>query len=76
MNDSDMVVALRKRIFEDWRSKRLTWREVKAKYGFSKKWFYKWLGRYIRLYEVDRVGCVYAAAKASFEKRLYSSISL
>ena len=59
MNDSDMVVALRKRIFEDWRLRRLTWQEVKAKYGFSKKWFYKWLARYIRrgdegLKNVDR----------------------
>ena len=48
MNDSDMVFALRKRIFEDWRLKRLTWQEVKAKYGFSKKWFYKWRERFSR----------------------------
>jgi len=48
MNDAGVVFGLRKRIFEDWRLKRLTWQEVKAKYGFSKKWFYKWLGRYLR----------------------------
>lgn len=48
MNDSDMVFSLRKRIFEDWRLKRLTWQEVRSKYGFSKKWFYKWLGRFLR----------------------------
>lgn len=48
MNDTDVVLALRKRIFEDWRLRRLTWQEVKAKYGFSKKWFYKWLGRYLK----------------------------
>ncbi len=48
MNDSDVVFSLRKRIFEDWRLRRITWREVKYKYGFSKKWFYKWLGRYLR----------------------------
>jgi len=48
MNDADMVFSLRKRIFEDWRLRRLTWQEVKAKYGFSKKWFYKWRERFSR----------------------------
>jgi transposase InsO family protein len=48
MNDSDVVFALRKRIFDDWRLRRFDWREVKYKYGFSKKWFYKWLARYLR----------------------------
>ena len=33
MNDSDMVFSLRKRIFEDWRARRLTWQEVKASWG-------------------------------------------
>lgn len=48
MNDADVVFALRKRIFDDWRLRRFGWREVKYKYGFSRKWFYKWLGRYLR----------------------------
>lgn len=48
MDDKEMVFKLRKRIFEDWRLKRLTWQEVKEKYGFSKKWFYKWLGRFLK----------------------------
>ena len=48
MNDKEMVFNLRKRIFEEWRWKRLTWQEVKEKYGFSKKWFYKWLGRFLK----------------------------
>ena len=48
MNNESMVFGLRKRIFEEWRYKRYTWQEVRAKYGFSKKWFYKWLGRFVR----------------------------
>lgn len=47
MNDADIVFSLRKRIFDDWRLRRFDWREVKYKYGFSKAWFYKWLGRYL-----------------------------
>ena len=43
MSDKEMVFELHKRIFAEWRAKRLTWQEVKAKYGFSKKWYYKWL---------------------------------
>ena len=48
MTDKDMVFRLRKQIFEEWRWKRLTWQEVKQKYGFSKRWFYKFRKRYIR----------------------------
>lgn len=48
MNNEAMVFKLRKRIFEEWRYKRYTWQEVKAKYGFSKKWFYKWLKRFLK----------------------------
>ncbi|MDP3791015.1 MAG: integrase core domain-containing protein [Candidatus Omnitrophota bacterium] len=48
MNDSGVVYSLRKKIFDDWRLRRFGWREVKYKYGFSRKWFYKWLGRYLR----------------------------
>ena len=48
MNDSGVVYSLRKKIFDDWRLRRFDWREVKYKYGFSRKWFYKWLGRYLR----------------------------
>ena len=48
MNNKEMVFNLRKRIFEDWRCKRLTWQEVKAKYGFSKKWFYKYRKRFLK----------------------------
>lgn len=36
---------MRKRIFNEW--KRYAWQDVKTKYGFSKKWFYKWLGRFL-----------------------------
>lgn len=48
MTNTEIVVNLRKRIFEEWRYKRYTWQEVHEKYGFSKKWFYKWLKRYLR----------------------------
>ena len=48
MDTKTMVFELRKRIFEDWRWKRLTHQEVKEKYGFSKKWFYKWLKRFLK----------------------------
>lgn len=48
MSDKDVVFALRKRIFYDWKWKRLTWQEVNKKYGFSKRWFYKWLKRFIK----------------------------
>lgn len=47
MNDKSIVFEMRKRIFEEWRYKRLTWREVKDKYGFSKKWFYKYKKRFL-----------------------------
>lgn len=47
MSDKEIVFNIRKRVFEDWRYRRLTWQEVKAKYGFSKSWFYKWLERYL-----------------------------
>lgn len=46
MDNKEMVFRLRKRIFEEWRWRRLTWQEVKEKYGFSKRWFYKWRERY------------------------------
>lgn len=48
MSDKELVFRLRKRIFDDWRSKMLRWYEVKEKYGFSKKWFYKWRARYVK----------------------------
>jgi len=48
MDNKEMVFRLRKRIFEDWRWKRYTWQEVKAKYGFSKKWFYKYRKRFLK----------------------------
>jgi len=48
MNNKEMVFRLRKRIFEDWRWKRYTWQEVKSKYGFSKKWFYKYRKRFLK----------------------------
>jgi transposase InsO family protein len=47
VNNEELVFRLRKRIFDEWKYKRLTWQEVKEKYGFSKKWFYKWLGRFL-----------------------------
>ena len=48
MSDKELVFRLRKSIFDDWRSKMLRWYEVKEKYGFSKKWFYKWRRRYVK----------------------------
>ncbi len=48
MTDRELVFRQRKRIFEEWKWKRSTWQEVKEKYGFSKKWFYKWRERYHR----------------------------
>lgn len=48
MSDKDIVFRLRKRIFEEWRWRRLTWQEVRAKYGFSKKWFYKYRERFLK----------------------------
>ena len=47
MDNREMVFNLRRRIFEEWRYKRYTWQEIREKYGFSKKWFYKWLGRFL-----------------------------
>jgi len=47
MDNKTIVFELRKRIFEEWRYKRLTWREIKDKYGFSKKWFYKYRNRFL-----------------------------
>ena len=41
MSDKEIVFSIRKRAFEDWRYRCLTWQEIKAKYGFSKSWFYK-----------------------------------
>ena len=48
MDSEEMVFRLRKRIFEEWRWKRYTWQEVREKYGFSKKWFYKWLPKFLK----------------------------
>ena len=45
---SDMSFRLRKIIFDEWRAKRSTWQEVKAKYGLSKSWFYKFKDRFLR----------------------------
>ena len=44
--DRDMAFRLRKIVFNDWRLKRLTWQEVRARYGFSKSWFYKFRARF------------------------------
>jgi transposase InsO family protein len=48
MSDKEIVFTMRKRVFDDWRYRRLTWQEVKAKYGFSKAWFYKFKNRFLR----------------------------
>src|SRR3989338_6089138 len=48
MSDKEIIFGIRKRVFEDWRYRRLTWQEIKAKYGFSKSWFYKFRARYVR----------------------------
>jgi len=47
MGDNEIVFRIRKKVFDDWKYRRLTWQEVKAKYGFSKAWFYKWLERFL-----------------------------
>ena len=44
---NDMSFRLRKIIFDEWRCKRSTWQEVKAKYGLSKSWFYKFKKRFL-----------------------------
>lgn len=46
--DGDMAFRLRKVVFDNWRRKRLTWQEIKAQYGFSKAWFYKFRSRFKR----------------------------
>ena len=48
MSDKEIIFGMRKRIFDDWRYRRLTWQEIKVKYGFSKAWFYKFRARYIQ----------------------------
>ncbi len=48
MNNKDMVFRLRKKIFHDFIYKGFGWKDVKATYGFSKTWFYKFRKRYIR----------------------------
>ena len=48
MNDRVVGFRLRKIVFDEWRRKRLTWQEVKAQYGLSKAWFYKYLNRFLK----------------------------
>jgi len=48
MSNKEIVFTVRKRIFEEWRYRRLTWQEMHDKYGFSKSWFYKFRARYVR----------------------------
>lgn len=48
MNNKELVFRLRKKIFEEWRYKRSTWREIKEKYGFCKSWFYKYRSRFLK----------------------------
>lgn len=47
MDNREIVFRLRKKVFEEWRYRALTWHEVCAKYGFSKSWFYKFRARYL-----------------------------
>jgi transposase InsO family protein len=47
-SNSEIVFRLRKRIFDEWRYRHSTWQEIKAKYGFSKAWFYKFRARFLR----------------------------
>lgn len=47
-SNSEIVFRLRKRIFDEWRYRQLSWRDVKVKYGFSKPWFYKFRARFIK----------------------------
>jgi len=74
MNDTELVVRQRKRIMEDWRYRRLTWQEVKEKYGFGKTWFYKWRKRYHR--EGDAGLCNKPRKKPSMPNALSQDIKL
>jgi len=47
MNDEQVVLRLRKKVFHEWRYRGLTWRDVKSEYGFGKTWFYKYKKRFI-----------------------------
>lgn len=46
MDNRRFGFRLLKQAFEDWRRKRLTWQEMKEKYGISKTSFYKYRKRY------------------------------
>lgn len=75
MTNTEIVFELRKRIFDEWRYKRYTWQEIHDKYGFSKKWFYKWLKRYLKsgdagLYNKTRDSFVHPFALTADQKDL------
>jgi len=48
MDERRIGFRLLNQIFEDWRWKRLTWQEVKQKYGMGKTSFYKYRKRFVK----------------------------
>jgi len=48
MDNRKIGFRLLKQAFEDWRWKRLTWQEVKRKYGIGKTSFFKYRKRFIK----------------------------
>ena len=48
MDNRKIGFRLLKQAFEDWRWKRLTWQEVKQKYGIGKTSFFKYRKRFIK----------------------------
>lgn len=48
MNDKELIIRLRNKIFNDWAIHGLSHKDIKQKYGFGKTWFYKYRKRYIK----------------------------
>lgn len=48
MDNKQLVIRLRKKIFHDWIYHGLGHKDIKCKYGFGKTWFYKYRQRYIK----------------------------
>jgi len=48
MRDKDRVFELRKNIIDDWRFRRLDWKEITYKYRIGKVWFYELRKRFLK----------------------------
>ena len=48
MKDKDRVFELRKSIIDDWRWRRLHWRDIAYKYRIGKVWFYELRKRFLK----------------------------